>query len=603
MSYGLDKHIDEAIQRLTESLWLPYDTSYLGRSWVINRTNGNQPFSYQGNNEYQEVLETDLKDALIHFHVESDRPNTSYSTRTANVYIMVAVNLGKIYGSDTRAVEQAHYEVESVLNNTAFGKCDLVTDIEAYNIYDLTDRQTKLFNMQPYYVFRFESEINYLTNQTCPIQAVETYDVTTSVTPESSGTINTNPLSLTGLDRNTQVSINATPATDYAFQNWSINGVIYTNRLQTFFVTADVEAIATFINTLTVVQSVFESAPVLSGSDYVFEDSVGSNDVIVKNNYGSKYDGIGANVDTGVDLSGLSKCSILMRGYKSSNRLDGSAYDENPIYNIRPTINPGGDLFFVVSNGITSYIASSGSYSEYAYYLFVFDGTLTGNTNRAKIYEFTKEGSLSQLTIDIEIGTIPTTIASLPDFIIGKVNDAAYSSGQFFEYAIWEDALDGSIFDNLPAAYALESCKFATYFERGQGTEITNIAYDGSLANGVVQNADLNDFHSARSDGYSATYMLGCTLFQNNTDGTFMPVCYDANGNPTETTIAGFTNRGEYPAGSGILKGLPNLYNGITYAPLTGDVDYNDIKNETETANYQRTEPDNYSISKVEVLS
>lgn len=250
MSVGLDKYIDDAVSLLESNLWTTYDNYYAGRSFVID----GQPKKYVNGKEYKDVFASDKYDSIIHFHVESNRPYNSTNRYHANVYVMVAVNLGKIYGNDERAVEKAHLAVNNVIKNTSFEITELVTDLQAYDVYTLSNKQQKQFNMQPFYVFRLETEIYYTLNTNC--NYVEpTQEVELTIQAQTGGTTIPTPDTYT-YDRNSIVPLYAVADSGYRFVQWLIDNVSDLSALTYKKVTKTMTAIAQFIAQYVITTSV-----------------------------------------------------------------------------------------------------------------------------------------------------------------------------------------------------------------------------------------------------------------------------------------------------------------------------------------------------------
>jgi len=97
--------------------------------------------------------------------------------------------------------------------------------------------------------------------------------------------------------------------------------------------------------------------------------------------------------------------------------------------------------------------------------------------------------------------------------------------------------------------------KFEWIFNHGQGTTIYDISGNGN--NGTITGAVLETFWGSTSDEVEPfDTTLGATLYKKDSDNTIMPICFN-----TSQAITGYTRLGWFPAGSGILKGLPNKYN------------------------------------------
>ena len=380
------------------------------------------------------------------------------------------------------------------------------------------------------------------------------------------------------------VNYEITSVTENSVPMVAVSPGLYRNTI-----TEDFSIQALFNLIISVIQDVFSTTPV----NNEFVDQVGSNNVTVKNSYAGKFDGIGSAVQINdYSFSGKSNFSIVLNvnitDLTSFQRLQyqDQTLNGSLAYAISILIGNNELYFYIFTNsGREGQIIplTTGNHSI----ICTYDGTnsiiyLDGVKNS---YSRTKTGAVRSCAGQNLIGS---------KYNGGAAYSGTMSNAQIFDKTL-SDAEAAQIYNN---EIVTDELKVLTFFERGQGSAVTNSVIGGAEL--TIINADLTSFHSGRSDDYSAIYMLGCTLFENDSDGTFMAVLY-ANGSPSSTSEVGFTKIDDYPAGSGILKGLPNLYNGIQYAPLTGDVDFDDIKNETETDNFQRTDPDAYSISKVEV--
>lgn len=155
---GLDSIIEKERNYLQSKLWADFNVKFYGRSFV----NNNKPFAYDG--DYKELLSDDLKDATIHFHVQPKEKELYKGIYKADVFVMVSVNIGKMYGNDERAINSVHRDVLKYLKNTQFKIGDIVSGIEAFDIYSLSEKQKHQFNLHPYYVFRIETTCNYTLN-------------------------------------------------------------------------------------------------------------------------------------------------------------------------------------------------------------------------------------------------------------------------------------------------------------------------------------------------------------------------------------------------------------------------------------------------------
>ena len=93
---GLDSIIEKERNYLQTKLWTGFNVQIFGRSFI----NNNKAFCYDGNKNYIEVLSNDLKDATIHFHVQPKEKQLYKGIYKADVFVIVSVNIGKMYGND-----------------------------------------------------------------------------------------------------------------------------------------------------------------------------------------------------------------------------------------------------------------------------------------------------------------------------------------------------------------------------------------------------------------------------------------------------------------------------------------------------------------------
>jgi len=168
MSQGIDVPINALVTRLRAKLWTTKTVDFNGRVFrnerIVNDETVIIPETYISSTEYKkDVVFNDRKDAGCFFDVLPERTfeNGLY---TAKVWICFYVNLVEVYPLDTteRVTEAIHKDVHDQVNGTRFNITGLTTGIEAFSEYDL--KQVKI-DMHPYYVFRFDTEINFRINE------------------------------------------------------------------------------------------------------------------------------------------------------------------------------------------------------------------------------------------------------------------------------------------------------------------------------------------------------------------------------------------------------------------------------------------------------
>ncbi|WBC28464.1 InlB-like internatlization protein [Rhodobacteraceae phage LS06-2018-MD05] len=276
MSVGINKHIDLAITFMQNELWDGYNNSYNGRSFRLKKENRKQPNIYAGNNEFKEVFVDDNYDSIIHFDLDPSRPAIAKTQYNANVNIIVAVNLGTIYGTSTRAVEEAHRDVINVVNNTPFEIENIITDIDALADYDLTPEDEHKFNMQPFYVFKLECTCNYTLSTVCAPVTPTQYDLTISA--GTGGTVEPTDGTYTK-NVNQIVPINATADSGYRFLRWLINGVANLSSLTYVRMNQATTAIAQFIAIITSIQDFFTTIPQQIGKNWYYKNAIDTQEV------------------------------------------------------------------------------------------------------------------------------------------------------------------------------------------------------------------------------------------------------------------------------------------------------------------------------------
>lgn len=108
--------------------------------------------------KYTDVLLDSGHDAMCFFDALPNR-----GVNSASVWICFLVNLEKLYPSvaGRLATEYAHADVNSLILDGPFTKTGIVTDLSAFREYDLTEVSD---NLQPFYLFRFNTNIVYQDN-------------------------------------------------------------------------------------------------------------------------------------------------------------------------------------------------------------------------------------------------------------------------------------------------------------------------------------------------------------------------------------------------------------------------------------------------------
>lgn len=168
MSQGIDKPINRLVTRFKAKLFTTNTCDYNGRIFRNEREiDGNIviiPEVFISGKEYKKrTVFSDVKDIGCFFDVEPEREFID-GWYTAKVRICFYANLLKLYSTvlTERATEYVHLDVGNQIKSSEFEVTGLVCGIEAFSDYSL--KQNKV-DMQPFYVFRFDTEIKYSLNE------------------------------------------------------------------------------------------------------------------------------------------------------------------------------------------------------------------------------------------------------------------------------------------------------------------------------------------------------------------------------------------------------------------------------------------------------
>lgn len=153
---GIDTTIERIRTIFEDNLWTTSTYEAYGRVHRNERKNAVIPEVYNTTTkDYQDVLLNDFKDGISFFDVD---PIRNYEVATVN--ILFAVNLKTLYPLITeRADEEALQTVGLLIRQSGLNVESIVTGLQAYQDYELTDEKSD--NMQPYFLFKFETTIYY----------------------------------------------------------------------------------------------------------------------------------------------------------------------------------------------------------------------------------------------------------------------------------------------------------------------------------------------------------------------------------------------------------------------------------------------------------
>ena len=165
---GLDAKIESLRAKFASDLYSSTSYSAKGRAFWNEKGEENIPELYldDGKN-YEETLLNTKIDGHSFFLVDPEIGVLSKSDRKADVGIYFAVNLAKLYPNVTeRAVEYIHRDVTKILMNYPFKLKEdggIITGLKAFEDFGFVKDSD---NMHPFYLVRFNTEIEYKQNCT-----------------------------------------------------------------------------------------------------------------------------------------------------------------------------------------------------------------------------------------------------------------------------------------------------------------------------------------------------------------------------------------------------------------------------------------------------
>lgn len=160
---GIDNLIDGLKTKLTAKI--AGLTAY-GRAYKNEREDGVIPeIQTAGTQEYKEVLIDTGITGLCFFIVENDYEVSDGTMNTTDVDLYFAVNLKLLYPTvSERATEYLHQDVQNILKYSRFNLQSITSGRESFD--DFADEYIKIGdNMQPYYLCKFSTEIEYNINE------------------------------------------------------------------------------------------------------------------------------------------------------------------------------------------------------------------------------------------------------------------------------------------------------------------------------------------------------------------------------------------------------------------------------------------------------
>jgi len=169
---GIDVKIEALRARFASKLFADVvGNTYVsyGRAFITNRKDKDgriidvPELQIASTKKYQEVLPNRKIEGHSFFLVSSDIEVKINSELKADVSIYFSVNLDTLYPNVTeRAVEYLHRDVLNEIRDSEFDVKKITTGLKAFENFGLV-KETD--NMEPFYLVRFDTEINY--NQNC----------------------------------------------------------------------------------------------------------------------------------------------------------------------------------------------------------------------------------------------------------------------------------------------------------------------------------------------------------------------------------------------------------------------------------------------------
>ena len=164
--YGIDDKLKRIQSYLDDNLSWNGTLEIYGKVEKTLREKSVIPEAYKSGNEYKEIFFNDKVSCTIGFLVK-DRMITN-NRLSANVDIIFTVNLKKIYSTTIREDELCLIDAKQAIKKSllvdSINKIKVGID-EVFNGFDKDRINSR--DMNPWFVFSFETEISYNENKTC----------------------------------------------------------------------------------------------------------------------------------------------------------------------------------------------------------------------------------------------------------------------------------------------------------------------------------------------------------------------------------------------------------------------------------------------------
>jgi hypothetical protein len=158
---GIDKVIQAAQTKLIAGLHTTKTVEVYGRAFRNERDGGVVPEVFVSGREYQDVMYNDKVDCTIFFDPADQVTYNGAGQAQSEIGIVVQCNLHTLYPDKGRhATELIERDVIDIIEaQTPFRVTGIVKGYPAIEMFAMTSRVR--FDMQPHYVFRLQTVVNY----------------------------------------------------------------------------------------------------------------------------------------------------------------------------------------------------------------------------------------------------------------------------------------------------------------------------------------------------------------------------------------------------------------------------------------------------------
>jgi hypothetical protein len=547
MSKGVDIPINSLVETMTNKLWTGNTTDYNGRVYdnekkAKNQLLGINPEIFDSGIDYKEKLLSDKLDATVFFRVT----DTDYEERISIVQIYFSVNLEKLYPTVTteRADEYAVNEATKLIKWSEFRIQNVVRGKPAFDDYFGADQNSD--DMQPFYLFRLDTEVSYSYNS-CPVDTEQTFNLTTTVS--AGGTLEQSPAGTT-FNKGETISFYALPDEGSSLDSITINGLPENDNPFCFDMNQNKDVIVNFIaSVLTTFIDILTTAPVYNAVDKQWEglnsNGDAANKVIYKHQLFASIDvqngqilHTAINHTTSPNFNINCKYEIGVSAYYLVFR--GNEYRLRIVDNTANTSRLFLEVWF---DGVKSSISTTFRINKLEWYNLGFD--INNTTKNINIY-----------ATSLEDGTVFSE-----DFSF--INEILDTSAQTIIFSS-STGTTSSGFRGYSSKYIINTDERIVYLTNKNGLSITNTATN-DIQDGEMFNVRIDETYKL-TDEFGilepVLYVNGVSIYSDDSEPTnsdlYRLVPYLENGTPATDNEGGYTLVGNFPAGSGLLKGVSN---------------------------------------------